>query len=127
MHFYTAKPINSNTYLLRDINEFANLRTMPRGMVKEEKPRGPTAGYPEIERLVDTEDFTEVNEKFQSAYDQLQTVAKQKRGLKKSREAKKAMSAIELVMDLFRELLTIKYRLQEMAKQARSSKTPPNE
>ena len=95
-------------------------------MIKEEKPRGPTAGYPEIERLVDSEDFDEVNEKFQNAYDKLEGISKQKRGLKKSREAKKAMKAIELVMDLFRELLTIKYRLQEIAS-SRQPKTPPNE
>ena len=95
-------------------------------MIKEEKPKGPTAGYPEIEHLVDTEDFDEVNEKFQEAYNELEAVAKQKRGLKKSREAKKAMKAIDLTMDLFRELLTIKYRLQEIVA-AKEPKNPPNE
>jgi predicted phage gp36 major capsid-like protein len=95
-------------------------------MVNENKPKGPTAGYPEIERLVDTEDFDDVNEKFQKAYDSLEEIARQKRGLKKSREAKKAMAAIELTMDLFRELLTIKYRLQEIAAQ-RQTQNPPKE
>lgn len=93
-------------------------------MIKNERPKqGPTAGYPEIEHLIDTEDFSEVNKQFQEAYDKLEEVAKHKRGLKKSREAKKAMKAIELTMDLFRELLTIKYRLQDMAQ--KQSKTPP--
>jgi len=94
-------------------------------MIKNERPKqGPTAGYPEIERLIDTEDFSEVNKQFQAAYDKLEDVAKHKRGLKRSREAKKAMKAIELTMDLFRELLTIKYRLQDIAAQ-KQSKTPP--
>ena len=79
------------------------------------KPKAPSAGYPEIEHLIDTEDFTEVNEKFQQVYDKLETAHKQKRGLKKSRDAKQAMKSIELVMELFRELLTIKYRLEEIA------------
>lgn len=94
-------------------------------MIKNERPKtGPTAGYPEIEHLIDTEDFSEVNQQFQEAYDKLEEVAKHKRGLKKSREAKKAMKAIELTMDLFRELLTIKYRLQDMAA-SKQAKTPP--
>jgi hypothetical protein len=98
---------------------------MPRGIVKNERPKtGPTAGYPEIERLIDTEDFSEVNKQFQEAYDKLDEIAKHKRGLKKSREARKAMKAIELTMDLFRELLTIKYRLQDIAAQ-KQTKTPP--
>lgn len=88
---------------------------MPRNLQEGTRPSGPTAGYPEIERLIDTEDFTEVNEKFKDAYEKLEEVSKHKRGLKKSRDAKKAMASINLVMDLFRELLTIKYRLQEIA------------
>ncbi len=96
---------------------------MPKEMIRPpERSKGPTAGYPEIERLIDTEDFAEINEKFKEAYEKLEEVSKHKRGLKKSRDAKKAMRAIELVMDLFRELLTIKYRLQEIiaSKQTRS-------
>ena len=87
---------------------------MPKGITQPTGQKGPTAGYPEIEQLIETEDFTEINEKFKDAYEQLEQISKYKRGLKKSREAKKAMKALELVMDLFRELLTIKYRLQEI-------------
>ena len=83
--------------------------------IKTPRPAGPTAGYPEIEYLIDTEDFSEINEKFKEAYDALENIYRHKKGLKKSREAKKAMKGLELVMDLFRELLTIKYRLQEIA------------
>ncbi len=91
---------------------------MVKEIIKREPSRtGPTAGYPEIERLIDTEDFSDVNKQFQDAYDKLEEIAKHKRGLKKSREAKKAMKAIELTMELFRELLTIKYRLQDIAAQ----------
>jgi len=95
---------------------------MPKGMIQPVSTKGQTSGYPEIEHLIDTEDFSEVNQKFKEAYDNLEEIASHKRGLKKSRDAKKAMKAMELVMDLFRELLTIKYRLQEIA----ASKQPKN-
>lgn len=89
---------------------------MPKGFTKQRIATGPaSAGYPEIEHLIESENFTEVNEKFQKAYDQLEELSRKKRGLRKSRDAKKAMQSIELTMDLFRELLTIKYRLQEIA------------
>jgi hypothetical protein len=71
-------------------------------------------GYPRVEKLVETEDFTEINEVFETAYGELAEMASHKKGLKKSREAKKIMKSMELAMDLFRELLAIKYQLQEM-------------
>lgn len=71
-----------------------------------------SAGYPAIEDLIDSEDFDGLNATFEKAYKALEDVARHKRGLKKSREARKAMKSIERVMDLLRELLAIKYRLQ---------------
>ncbi|MFH1874573.1 MAG: hypothetical protein ABH859_05235 [Pseudomonadota bacterium] len=85
-----------------------------------QSPKKPSAGYPEIEELIETEDFSEVNKKFQNAYDQLEELGKKKKGLKKSRDAKQAMLSIELVMELFRELLTIKYRLEELSGKTKS-------
>lgn len=97
---------------------------MPRETIRPpEKTKGPTSGYPSIEHLIDTEDFSEINVKFKEAYEKLEGIYKHKRGLKKSRDAKKGMKAIELVMDLFRELLTIKYKLQEIV--ASKQKHPP--
>ncbi|PIU58416.1 MAG: hypothetical protein COS89_00495 [Deltaproteobacteria bacterium CG07_land_8_20_14_0_80_38_7] len=93
---------------------------MPKGYSKATNNNTSSAGYPEIELLIDSEDFNEVNEQFQCSYNKLEKISKQKKGLKKSREAKHAMNSIELVMDLFRELLTIKYQLQEITR----SKTP---
>ncbi len=75
-----------------------------------------SAGYPAIEKLIDTEDFSVVNDVFEKAYNDLSGQSKIKRGLKKSREAKKGMLAIELTMNLFKELLEIKYKIQEMLK-----------
>lgn len=73
------------------------------------------AGYPAIERLIDTEEFEEINAAFETAYAELYDISKRKKGIKTQREAKKAMKALELTMELFRELLAIKYRLQEEA------------
>lgn len=83
-----------------------------------ETPEGKalSAGYPGIEALIDSENFDVLNATFEQAYQQLGEVARHKRGLRKSREARKAMKSIERVMDLFRELLAIKYRLQGATK-----------
>lgn len=75
---------------------------------------GSSMGYPRIEELIETEDFAEVNEAFESAYAELGNVASKSRSIKKGKGAKKAMKAMELTMDLFRELLEIKYQLQAM-------------
>jgi hypothetical protein len=75
---------------------------------------GESMGYPRIEKLIDTEDFAEINDVFEAAYMELYEVARHKKSIKKSKDAKKIMKSMELVMDLFRELLSIKYQLQEM-------------
>jgi hypothetical protein len=76
------------------------------------------AGYPAVEKLIDTEDFDELNETFETAYEELFEISKKRKGLKTRRDAKKAMKALELTLDLFRELLAIKYKLQEEAEKA---------
>lgn len=73
----------------------------------------PTVGYPNIEKLIDSEDFNEINRSFTTAYKELEKISKEKKGLKKNKEAKKAMQALEKVIDLLKELLQIKYRMQE--------------
>ena len=83
-------------------------------MAKNEEPI--TAGYPRIEKLIETENFDEVNKSFGLTYDELQKTAKLKSGLGKGKTAKKAMRAYELAMDLFKELLKIKYQMMEVMK-----------
>ena len=77
---------------------------------------GNSMGYPRVEQLVDSEDFSDVNEAFEVAYAELGTLVSKSRSIKKGKDAKKAMKAMELTMDLFRDLLEIKYQLQEMQK-----------
>ena len=74
-----------------------------------------TAGYPRIEKLIETEQFDKVNASFGKAYEELQQVAKSKSGLGKGKAAKKAIRAYELTMDLFKELLRLKYQMIEAA------------
>ncbi len=76
----------------------------------------PTAGYSRIEQLVESENFEEINKSFGQAYQELQKIAKQKSGLGKGKAAKRAMRAYELVMDLFKELLKLKYQMMETIK-----------
>lgn len=75
---------------------------------------GGSTGYPRVEQLIETEDFVEVNEAFEVAYADLGDLVGKSRSIKKGKDAKKAMKAMELTMDLFRELLEVKYQLQAM-------------
>lgn len=77
-----------------------------------------TAGYPRIEQLIESEDFTQVNSSFAKAYEELEKIAKSKSGLGKGKSAKKALKAYEKTMDLFKELLKLKYQMLEAAKKA---------
>lgn len=88
----------------------------PKGKEEAESAMGPQASYPEIEKLIDSENFDTVNKNFSEAYEALDRISKERGGLKKSGEAKKAMKAIERVMDLLRELLKLKYQLVEAQK-----------
>lgn len=90
--------------------------------IKRDGKNTVSAGYPAVEKLIDSEDFVEINKVFGGAYTELDELGRKKRGLKKSREAKKAMLAIEHVMDLFKELLEIKYRIQDMLDQSNKGK-----
>ena len=76
-----------------------------------------TAGYPRIEKLIETEQFDEVNASFGKAYEELQQIAISKSGLGKGKAAKKALKAYELTLDLFKELLKLKYQMLEVAEQ----------
>lgn len=78
----------------------------------EKKSKYGQTGYPSIEKLIDTEDFDEINHAFESAYMELADISKHKKGLKTQRDSKKVMKSLELTLDLLRELLAIKYRLQ---------------
>ena len=75
-----------------------------------------TLGYPHVEKLIDSEDFSQLNRDFETAYNGLEKIAADKSGMKTKKEAKKAMRAIEKVSELLKELLQIKYRLQEEIK-----------
>ena len=79
------------------------------------KPEFLRASYPAVEGLIETEDFSELNAVFEAAYAELLAITKRKKGFKTQRDAKKVMKALELTLDLLRELLAIKYHLQEEA------------
>lgn len=68
--------------------------------------------YPAIEKLLESEDFDELNSHYAKAYAELEKVAKQK-GMGKARDAKKAMKALERVADLMNYLLKLKYEFIE--------------
>ena len=72
-------------------------------------------GYPVVEKLIDTEDFGPINQAFENAYSELYAISKKKKGFGIKKDVSRAMRALELTLDLFRELLAIKYKLQEEA------------
>jgi hypothetical protein len=63
-----------------------------------------------------------VNESFGKAYEELQKVSKAKSGLGKGKSAKKAMKAYELTMDLFKNLLKLKYQMIEVLEKGEGKK-----
>lgn len=76
-------------------------------------PEAAPIQFPEIEKLLETEDFSRINANFQQAYEALEKMSRGRGGMGKSRDARKAMKAIERVMDLLRDLLKLKYQLKE--------------
>ncbi len=90
---------------------------MPKKEPSKEKDKNPSieeviaAQFPQIERLIETEDFSKINASFQAAYGSLEKIGRGGSGMGKSRDARKAMKAIERIMDLLRDLLKIKYQL----------------
>lgn len=76
---------------------------------KKEKPQ---LGYPHIEQLLESENFEGINQSFTRVYDSLQVVmADRGAGLKKQKDARKAMRAYELTTDMIKELLKVKYQI----------------
>ncbi len=78
-----------------------------------EKQEALAAQFPSIERLIETEDFDGINKSFTASYEALEKISKGSGGLGRSREARKAMRAIERVMDLLRDLLRLKHQTVE--------------
>lgn len=81
-------------------------------MPREPKPVVPEPQYPEIMRLLESEDFERVNRNFTKAYEILEKMSKLK-GLGRASDARKGMKALERVMDLLRDLLRKKYQIME--------------
>ena len=80
----------------------------------EKKPELDLAAqFPEIEKILQSEDFNKINRSFTAAYGHLEKITKERGGFGKLRDARKAMKAIERVMDLLRYLLKLKYELAE--------------
>lgn len=70
----------------------------------------PSPGYPTIEKLIETEDFSQVNQSVSACYDTLERMLKSKTGgLKRQKMVRQALKAYDLTIDLIRDLLKIKY------------------
>ncbi|MBF0106321.1 MAG: hypothetical protein HQM16_13465 [Deltaproteobacteria bacterium] len=72
----------------------------------------PGLGYPQIEKLIEAENFETINKSFAEAYNKLEAIKKDRSGgLKKQKSAQKAMQSYELTTQLINELLQVKYQL----------------
>lgn len=67
--------------------------------------------FPSIESLLESEDFSKVNQSFTEVHESLEKISRGRGGMGKTAEARKAMKAIERVMDLLRDLLKLKYQM----------------
>lgn len=83
---------------------------MAKGTVQNPPKSSP--GYPIIEKLIETEDFTKVNKTISASYDSLERMQKHKSGgLKKQKTIRQALKAYDLTIDLIRDLLKTKHEL----------------
>ena len=72
-------------------------------------------GYPQIEKLLETENFEQINKSFAESYEKLEKIKSDRSGgLKKQKAAQKAMKAYEISTQLINELLQIKYQIVKM-------------
>ncbi|HBF13556.1 MAG TPA: hypothetical protein DDW49_09295 [Deltaproteobacteria bacterium] len=80
-------------------------------------------GYPTMEKLLETEDFTQLNQSFKSCYETLERMFKSKAGggLGKQKQIRQALQAYELTTDLIKYLLEVKKRMVEAAKSSQPS------
>ena len=86
----------------------------PQGKAETQATGGDLAPqFPEIERLIESEDFDGINKTLSEAYEKLEKISAGRGGLGKSKDDRRAMKAIEKVMDLLRELLKLKYQMAE--------------
>jgi hypothetical protein len=79
---------------------------------KQASPLPESVGYPHLEELLGDEKFDELNTGFAEMYKKLQIIREDSSGgIKKQKEAKKAMLALEKTTDLIKELLQLKYKI----------------
>lgn len=71
-----------------------------------------SAGYPIIEKLIETEDFNKVNKTISASYDTLERMQKNKTGgLKRQKAVRQALKSYDLTIDLIRYLLKTKHEM----------------
>lgn len=80
-------------------------------------------GYPIIEKLIETEDFSQVDQTMSVSYEALQRLLKQRTGgMKAQRQVRQAVKAFDLTLDLMKILLKTKYEMiEKIEKQKQAS------
>lgn len=92
------------------MNPISSKKSTSTSKVPSSKPGN--IGYPIIEKLIETEDFSKVNQTVSACYDLLERMLKNKAGgLKKQKAIRAGLRAYDLTIDLIRELLKTKYEL----------------
>ena len=67
--------------------------------------------YPALEKLIESEEFDELNEIFLGSYEKLEKITKGKGDVARKKAAKKAMRSLELTMNLLRDFMRMKDEL----------------
>lgn len=84
---------------------------------EQKKQENQSLGYPLIEEMLETEDFKRVNQSFSASFQKLERIFHDHAsGIKKQKEARKAMEAYEYTVELVKELLKLKYQVEEEQK-----------
>lgn len=81
---------------------------------KDNSQRKTLIGFPLIEKIIETEDFSQIKGSMATCYESLERQLKDKTGgLKKQKSIRQALKAYDLTMDLIRDLLKTKQELIE--------------
>ena len=90
-------------------------RRGPRRPSPQQKRADTSLGYPTIEGLLETEDFSNLQEGYESAQNEAEKVLSSGQSARTKKRAKSAVAAFERGLDLLKELLEIKEQMKKGA------------
>lgn len=97
---------------------------MPKNPSPNSPSEKPSLGYQIIENLIDSEDFSEVNQSMKESYDKLEALLQSKEiGIQERKKVRQALKAYDLTADLLKFLLHTKHEMLKKQKESQDTET----